>query len=372
MISYPPTNFDHLVDWAVELQQIPAPTFGESKRALHLKNCFEELGIKEVLMDDAGNVLCRIPGGNEAPLLLSAHLDTVHSKEQSLKITRDAFSVTGAGIGDNALGLAALLSMAESILQSGNPPEGDIWFAATVGEEGLGNLKGIRAVAARFEQPPHCTFILEGIGLGQIQQKALGVTRLRIIVETPGGHAWSDFGSPSAVHLLVNLAASIDSIKVPTHPRTTINIGTICGGTTVNTIAPWASMEIDLRSEDAETLTTVVEYVRKKTDLVRQEGVKVTLEEIGSRPSGSIPPEDPFLQFSLATMESVGIPPRMIISSTDASYLIQHHWPVLSFGLTTGSHVHTPEETIDLLPLRIGMELLHRLTSGIWSVHARS
>ena len=370
MNRLPETNFDHLVDWAIELQQIPAPTFSESTRAIHLKSCFEDLGMKEAEIDAAGNVICRIPGGKEKPLLVSAHLDTVHSKEQSLKITQSGFSVSGAGIGDNALGCAALLSLAESIVSSGATPDGDIWFVGTVGEEGLGNLKGIRAMVEQFSTPPHCTFILEGIGLGQLQQKALGVTRLRITVEAPGGHAWSDYGSPSAIHLLVTLAASINTIKIPVHPRTTMNIGTICGGTTINTIAPKATMEIDLRSEEADTLTTLTEYVKKKTDLIRQEGVKVTIEEIGSRPSGSIAARDPFMQYATQIMTGLGVPPHLIISSTDASLLIARKWPVLSFGLTTGSHVHTQDETIDLLPLRIGMEMLHQLVEGIWKVKA--
>ncbi|MEN6571466.1 MAG: M20/M25/M40 family metallo-hydrolase [Anaerolineaceae bacterium] len=369
MNRLPAPDMDQLVEWAIELQQIPAPTFSEGERARHLKGCFEELGISQVELDDAGNVVCKIPGGGASPILLTAHLDTVHSREQSLRISRKPFTITGPGIGDNSLGLAALLALARSILASGGEPDGDVWLAGTVGEEGLGNLKGIKAVIQRFELPPHCTFVLEGIGLGQLQQKALGVTRLRISVETPGGHSWSDYGSPSAINVLVSLAAAINSIKVPVQPRTTLNIGTICGGTAVNTIAPGAAMEIDLRSEDAETLAATVAYVKKKADLVRQEGVKVAVEEIGSRPSGIIPIDDPFLGYAQSISSNLGVPLRMIISSTDASPLIHLGWPVISIGLTTGEHVHTPEETIELLPLRIGMEFLFQMVAGVWQVH---
>lgn len=369
MNPLPAPDMDQLVEWAIEFQQIPAPTFSEGERARHLKSCFEELGVKQVELDGAGNVVCKIPGGIADPLLIAAHLDTVHSKEQSLRITRTPFTITGPGIGDNSLGVAALLALAKSILSANSAPDGDIWLAGTVGEEGLGNLKGIKAAAQRFETPPHCTFILEGIGLGQLQQRALGVTRLRISVETLGGHSWSDYGSPSAINVLVSLAAAINAIKVPVQPRTTLNIGTICGGTAINTIAPGAAMEIDLRSEDAETLDAITAYVKKKMDVVRQEGVKVTVEEIGSRPSGIIPVDDPFLKFAQSISTKLAVPLRMIISSTDASPLIHQGWPVISIGLTTGEHVHTPDETIELLPLRIGMEFLFQMVAGVWQVH---
>lgn len=369
MNRLPSPDMDHLIEWAVQLQQIPAPTFSEGERALLLKKLFDDLGIQKVELDESGNVLCKIPGGKAEPILVTAHLDTVHSKEQPLRVSRSPFTITGPGIGDNSLGLAALLSLAKSILSSVTPLEGDVWLAGTVGEEGLGNLKGIQTVIRCFQVPPHCTFVLEGIGLGQLQQRALGVTRLRISVETPGGHSWSDYGSPSAINILVSLAAAINSIKVPVQPRTTLNIGTICGGTAVNTIAPGAAMEIDLRSEDAETLATITALVKKKADLVRQEGVKVTVEGIGSRPSGVIPADDAFLKFAQGVSSNLGVPTRLIISSTDASPLIAMGWPVISIGLTTGEHVHTPEETIELLPLRIGMEFLFQMVAGIWQVH---
>ncbi len=362
------TEFQQLIEWAIEIQQIPAPTFSESNRAAWLAQCLRDLGIPEVRQDEAGNVLARLPGGTEAPLLITAHMDSVHSVKQNLGIVRTPYTVTGAGIGDNALGVAALVSMAASFTHSGAPPAGDIWFIGTVGEEGLGNLKGIKAIVPNFTTPPHCTIVLEGIGLGQIQQRALGIIRQRITVQSPGGHSWSDYGSPSAIHILVELAASIESIKIPTHPRTSLNIGVIRGGTTINSIAPCAFMEIDLRSEEPETLTTLAGYIKKKTETIQQEGVSVTLEEIGNRPSGSIPANDPFLAFGAKVLVNLGVPPRFIISSTDASYLIHKHWPVLSIGLTTGSHVHTPEETIDLLPLHVGIQQLRQMAAEIWSV----
>jgi len=364
-------EFNQLIDWTIKIQQIAAPTYAESKRAAFLADRFKDLGIEEVKIDETGNVLCRIKGGGGGSLLVAAHLDTVHPLEQDLKVSQTVYSITGAGIGDNSLGDAALLSTAEYFLRSSTPPPGDVWLAGTVGEEGLGNLRGIKAIVPQFETPPLCTIVMEGIGLGQIQQKALGITRLRITVEAPGGHSWSDYGTPSAIHLLVELAASISKLNVPHHPRTSLNIGKIWGGTTINTIAPCAFMEIDLRSEDAATLKTLTDYVRMKTDYIRQEGVHVTIEEIGNRPSGEIPSDDPYLIFGAKILANLGVPPHFIISSTDASYLIQKRWPVLSIGLTTGSHVHTAEETIDLLPLRIGMQQLRLMTSEIWSVKGR-
>lgn len=368
MTHIPQDQIQQLIEWAIELQQIPAPTFSETDRAAHLLSLFHQVGASDVELDECGNVWTRIPGGDKKPVMVTAHLDSVHPLKQSLLIKRSNSQVTGPGIGDNALGLAALVELARFHIKAGIKLPGDLILVATVGEEGLGNLKGMQKVLEKLGGIPHCTIVLEGIGLGQIQQRALGALRYRIQVKTVGGHSWSDYGNPSAIHELVKLATEIQSIPLPSSPRTTMNIGVIRGGTAINAIAQTACMELDLRSEDAQVLMDVASQIKKLVVFLQQTGVETTLEEIGSRPAGSIPSFDPFLHLARKTLLNLGINPRMIISSTDASLLIQKHYPVISIGLTTGSGVHTVDETIDIQPLSTGLKQLYTIVSEVWSV----
>ena len=368
MTHIPESEIKQLVEWAIELQQIPAPTFAEQARALHLVSLFHEAGIKDVEQDDCGNVYAVVRGGSQPPLVVTAHLDTVHPASQSLELLKSTTQVTGPGIGDNSLGLASLIALAQMCISTHFPLPGDLYLVATVCEEGLGNLRGMRRVLQKFGSQPKCTIVIEGIGLGQIQQRALGAMRYRVKVQTPGGHSWSDYGNPSAIHELVKLASELQAIELPTSPRTTLNIGVIRGGTAVNAIAQSACMEVDLRSEDKERLSHLTDLVKKQVDGYQQIGVNISLEEIGSRPAGVIPVSDPYLNLARKVLVNLGINPRMIISSTDASLLIENHLPVISIGLTTGSHVHSVAESIDLSPLSTGLKQVYSLLAEIWTV----
>lgn len=367
MTHIPDEQIKQLVEWAIEIQQIPSPTFSEKTRGQYLCSLFQEAGVKEIERDDTGNVYACIPGSSPRPLLVSAHLDSVHPTSQSLEVKRTPTQIIGPGIGDNALGLAALVDLAKTFANSDVKLPGTLWLVATVCEEGLGNLRGMRKVIEKFDSSSMCTIILEGIGLGQIQQRALGALRYRIEVKTPGGHSWSDFGSPSAIHELVKLAAGLQDLYLPGSPRTTLNIGIIHGGTAVNAIAQTACMEVDLRSEDHETLLNLASQVKHLVKCVQQTGVDVIIEEIGSRPAGGIPSSDIYLNLARKVLLNLGLNPKMIISSTDASLFIQRNEPVISIGLTTGSGVHTVNETIDLQPLSTGLKQLYAIINDIWS-----
>ncbi|MEN8173180.1 MAG: M20/M25/M40 family metallo-hydrolase, partial [Chloroflexota bacterium] len=240
---------------AIEIQQIPAPTFGEGDRAEFIKSRFEAEGIAEVDRDSMGNVYARIPGqGSSRPVILSAHSDTVFSKDTDLSIRRTADKIQGPGIGDNSLGTAGLFSLLWMLQEREISLPGDLWLVANVGEEGLGDLRGMRAVVDRFGSEPLAYIVLEGMSLGQIYHRALGVQRYRIRIQTKGGHSWANYGVPSAVHELAALVTKLTAIKLPRKPRTTLNVGMISGGTSINTIAAEASLELDLRSEDPQAL----------------------------------------------------------------------------------------------------------------------
>ena len=255
---------NRVVDLAVEIQQIPAPTFQEQKRAEFVRDRFESDGLADVCIDDTGNVFARLPGkGTAKPLIVSAHLDTVFPIETNLRSTRGSDLIHGPGLGDNSLGVAALFGLAWSLRDREIPLRGDVWFVANICEEGLGNLRGMKAIVDRFGDNAQAYLILEGLALGHIYHRAVGVKRYRVTARTSGGHSWSDYGQPSAVHELARLVVELASLSLPAHPRTTMNVGKISGGTSVNVIASEASLDLDLRSEGHEALAALVTAVER-------------------------------------------------------------------------------------------------------------
>lgn len=367
----PPVSVPDLVDLCVAVQQIPAPTGDEGMRAEWVAERFAALGLKDVERDRLHNVIGRVPGARRAPaLLVSAHTDTVFGRHVDLSVRRDdgAGRIYGPGIGDNSTGVAALLALAE-IMQSLPTPPVDIWFAANSNEEGLGDLKGMRAVFDRLGDEVGACIVIEGMGLGRIVHRGLGSRRFRIHVEAPGGHSWSDFGAASALHVLVQLAAQLTHLRPPESPRTTFNIGRMGGGTSVNSIAQHAWLELDLRSEDQQALQTMIEQVLaiaqgyQTTKLLRR-GVSVKVETIGDRPPGEIPADHPLVKAAVATLRHAGYEgmPDLRISSTDANIPLHQGIPAVCIGVTEGGNAHRLSEWIQTRPLAQGMRHLLLLT----------
>ncbi|HEY6074551.1 MAG TPA: M20/M25/M40 family metallo-hydrolase, partial [Anaerolineales bacterium] len=246
---------EKLIELAIQIQQIPAPTFSEQERAGFIQARFKEEGLLDVTQDDLGNVLARLPGtGRGLPLAAVAHLDTVFPLGTDLKVKRDTSSIHGPGLGDNSLGVAALFGLVWKLREKNFQPAGDLWLCADVGEEGLGDLCGMRRVVDHFGTGVSGYLIVEGLALGHIYHRAIGVRRYHVTARTAGGHSWSDYGQPSAVHELARLVTQLTSLPVPVQPRTTLNVGVIAGGTTVNTVAAEAWFDLDLRSEDPHGL----------------------------------------------------------------------------------------------------------------------
>jgi tripeptide aminopeptidase len=245
---------------------------------------------------------------------------------------------------------------------------GDLWLVANVCEEGLGDLRGIRAVVDRFGALPLAYIVLEGMALGQVYHRGLGVRRYRLTVRTSGGHSWIDYGQPSAVHELTALSTRITALELPRTPRSTLNIGVISGGSSVNTIAAEAMLELDLRSEGAETLEALAAQVDQIARAAEKPGVSVELEIIGQRPSGEIPPDHPLVKLAQDCLRTVGIEPRLNIGSTDANLPLSRGIPAVTIGLTTGSRAHSVQEFINIEPLEKGMEQLIGLVSRAWEI----
>lgn len=355
---------ERFLDLAMRIQQIPSPTFAEAERVAFLREQFLKEKVFDVQVDSVGNLYARLPGTGELPpLIISAHCDTIFPASTDLSIQRDEETITAPGIGDNAIGLAALFALLWVLRQKHEGKEeqrlpGDLWLIATVGEEGLGDLRGMRAVVERFDAQTLAYLVLEGMALGQIYHRGLGVRRYRITARGPGGHSWSDFGRPSAIHEIARLVSQFVDLPLPSTPRTTLNVGVISGGMAVNAIASEAYIEVDLRSESPVSLSQLVQQVEALIASAHREEMRMVMEVIGDRPAGEIPPHHPLVQLAVCSLEALGIQPVLSAGSTDANIPLSRGLPAICLGLTTGSNAHTLKESIHIRPLAQGLKHL--------------
>mgnify|MGYP001051278178 FL=1 len=357
---------ERVVERAISVQQVPAPTFAESARAALVRRLFAQEGMADVQLDAAGNVLARLPGqGSACPLVVSAHLDTVFPAGTDLTMRRDSAKVYAPGIGDNSLGVAALFALAWELKAGSVALPGDVWLVANVCEEGLGDLLGMNAVVERFGGAVTAYLVLEGMSLGWVYHRGLGVRRYRITTHTAGGHSWVDFGRPSAIHALADVVVRLNSLPLPEQPRTSLNVGLISGGTSVNTIAAQASLELDTRSEGRQALASLAAQVEQVVAQANQpEGVQVSCEVIGERPVGEIPADHPLVQLALTSLQDQGISARLNIGSTDANAPLSRGYPAVTIGLTRGAGAHTVGEFIEIKPLLQGLGQLFNLVEA--------
>jgi acetylornithine deacetylase/succinyl-diaminopimelate desuccinylase-like protein len=353
-----------VIDEAIAIQQIAAPTFDEAARAAFVRDQFAALpGVDHVEVDALHNVYARLPGHDPTrpAIMVSAHTDTVFDADTDLTIQRTAERVTGPGIGDNSLAVAALLTLPDVLRDELLPS--DVWLVANTREEGLGDLGGIRAVIDRLHSRLSQCIVLEGIAYGQIYHSGIAVRRLRISTHSAGGHSWLHYGQPSAIHSLVKIAARITDLHVPHVPRTSFNIGLIEGGRSVNSIASDASLTLDMRSEDAHALAALEREVRERC--IGHVDCAVDIEVVGDRPGGSIPVTHPMVQWARQAVEATGAIPAYRAGSTDANWPLAHGIPALTIGITTGGNAHRMDEFIDLAPIGSGLLQLALLTMAV-------
>jgi acetylornithine deacetylase/succinyl-diaminopimelate desuccinylase-like protein len=372
-------TIQRIIDLAIQIQQIPAPTFHESKRAEFLRELFDREGLKEVAMDKVGNVYGLLSNvanpttgsksverSNVKPLVVSAHLDTVFPFEMDLSVRRETGLLYGIGIGDNSMGVAALIGLIWLIREREIKLKGDIWFVANVCEEGLGDLRGMKAIIERFGENVLAYLVLEGMALGHIYHRAVGVKRYRIVARTKGGHSWSDYGQLSAIHELSKLVVRLTSLELPKEPRTTMNVGKISGGTSVNVIAPEASLELDLRSEGQAALERLIASVENLILEARLPGLTLKSEVIGERPAGELSPNHPLIQLAGDCVREQGLEAILTTGSTDANIPLSKGFPALVLGITTGGGAHTMHEFIKTVPVVQGMEQLVSFVEKVW------
>lgn len=354
-----------VLEQAIAIQQIPAPTFDEARRGEFVRDQFLSAGLIAVERDELGNVYACRPGGGGPALLVSAHLDTVFPAGTDLAIRRENGRIVGPGIGDNSLGVAGLFGLAWALEAAHVELPGDIWLAANVGEEGLGDLRGMRSVLDRLGEKIAAAIVLEGMALGRVYHRGIGVRRYRITTRAEGGHSWLHFGRPSAIHTLVRLGARLTDLILPESPRTTFNLGVISGGTSVNTIAREASLLLDLRSEAPEVLRALARRVEEIVASFHQPGAPVTAEVIGDRPVGAIAGDHPLVRLAVGALEAAGVREYSLeAGSTDANEPLSRGLPAVCIGLTKGGHAHRPDEFIETEPLAGGLRQLLALVVG--------
>ena len=355
-------------DEQARLTEIPAPPFHEEQRAAAVKVLLAAVGL-DVQIDKTGNVIGELRGASDKEIVvLSAHLDTVFPPGTAVKVQREAGRMIAPGISDNGTGLAALVAIARAMHEARIKPQRTILFVADVGEEGEGNLRGMRALVDTYRGKLSAVIILDGSGTDHVTTKALASRRLEVIVTGPGGHSWSDFGIPNPINALVRASVRFINTRVPVSPRTTYNIGEIEGGTSVNSIPHEAHMKVDTRSESEEELTrleaalrdAVAAGVRDELESSRDRSKgkldwKVNL--LGSRPGGELRADSPLLAALRYADSFVGNESRVERASTDANVPLSLGIDALALGAGgNGGGAHSLQEWYDPSGRELGLQ----------------
>lgn len=350
-----------VLSWQRAIAQIPAPTGEEGARARYLQRQLEIIGVDDLRIDGMGNVVGVLEGARRGPrILLSAHMDTVFPLGTPLASREEGVRFVGPGIHDNARGLAVLLGVAEALARGREVLRGSVVFAGTVGEEGLGDLRGMRALFEPGGAGDGVAAVInvDGPGMERIVNRALGSRRYRVTYRGPGGHSWNDFGLVNPANALGRAIARLVELPLPDAPRTSLNVGRLGGGTSVNAIPQEAWMELDLRSVDRRSLRAldkqamdalVAALHEERRAHGDEEGrLDLDVELVGERPAGALPPSAPLVRAARAVTRSLGVEPVLAESSTDANVPLARGVPAISLGGGgRGGRGHTLEEWFD-------------------------
>ncbi len=355
-------TLDDMVEETLHLCRIPGPTFDEAERAAYAETRMRAIGLDDVQVDDIYNVTGVIEGNGEGPTtLVAAHIDTVFPRGTPLDVRRTPNRLYGPSIGDNSVAVTGMLQVAQGIRRLDESLPGRIIFAANVGEEGLGNLCGIHALLEKWHGSVDTVLAVEGHGVDEIRNAGIGSTRLEITFEGEGGHSWGAFGTPSAIHAMGSAIHKISRLKMSQQPKTSFNVGLVEGGESINTIAPRATMLLDLRSVDPVYLQRLEHRVTRIFETVAQDtGIRIESRTVGQRPAATLDIDHPLCQQMQGIRQQLRLRQATFsASSTDANLPLSQGIPALCLGMTRGGLAHTVREYIDIPPILLGLKQLY-------------
>ncbi|HXN99440.1 MAG TPA: M20/M25/M40 family metallo-hydrolase [Candidatus Acidoferrales bacterium] len=365
-----------VTDQQIRLTEIPAPEFNEARRGEFLKSLFEVAGL-QVRTDKIGNVIAERPGTDaKSVILIVAHLDTVFPASADVRVKRDAGRLNAPGIADNGAGLAALVGLARALSESRIRTTKTIVLAGDVGEEGEGNLRGIRALVESYGSRLAAVIAVDGASIEHITTQGIASQRAEVTISGAGGHSWSDFGAPNPITALARAIVKFSSVAVPEDPRSSFNFGVIEGGTSVNSIPASAAVKVDLRSEQEAQVKIMEAALRDAVDSgireemsaarVNNDALKATVRSLGSRPAGKLPDDSPLLETLRNVDTFLGNRSRLERSSTDANIPLSLGIPAVSIGGGgKGGGSHTLAEWYDATGRAMGLKRLFLLTVAL-------
>jgi acetylornithine deacetylase/succinyl-diaminopimelate desuccinylase-like protein len=386
------TGEPQTIDDQVRICEVPAPSFKERARGELLRQTFERLGLRNVQVDAAGNVRGDRPGAASRPrIVISAHLDTVFPEGTDVKVKREGTILRGPGIGDDCRGLAVLVGIVRAMRQANVQTTGSITFVATVGEEGLGDLRGVRVLfgvaepddrrsaSARGSAPGRSADIdrfvsIDGTGLG-ITNVGVGSIRYRVTFKGPGGHSFSAFGLPNPIGAMGRAIAKVGEFQVPSSPKTTFNVGRVGGGTSINSIPSDAWMEVDMRSPDSPALSALEARFLRAVDAATAEEnerwrmaqtVTAVKERVGYRPAAATPADSVIVRTAEAVHKALGLPFTLNESSTDSNIPMSLGIPAITIGGGgRGLAAHSDHESFDTSDSWLGTQRALLLTIAL-------
>ena len=360
-----------LRDWQLEVAAIPAPPFAEGQRAEWLRSRFNEIGLQNVQVDAVGNVLgVRAGSDPDARMVaVTAHLDTVFAPGTPLNVRREGDRLYGPGISDNGAGIVGLLALACALQSANVPHSAGLLFIGNVGEEGEGDLRGMRHIFCEscWKDRIAFTVVLDGAATDTIVTQALGSRRFQVTITGPGGHSWSDFGAPNPIVVLSRAIAWFSRTELPAEPKISTNVGVISGGTSVNSIPESASMRVDIRSASAEEIDRVERALREAVAQAAAEypkrarngskGIGYDIQLIGCRPAAELDPGARILQVIRAVDAHLGNRARLHRASTDANIPLSLGREAISIGAGgCGGGAHTLQEWYDPAERDVGLK----------------
>jgi len=367
------------LDNQAEICEIAAPPFQEQERAEEYRRRLAELGLEKVRIDAEGNVIGERPGVGDGPtIVLSAHLDTVFPAGTDVEVTRQGDLLTGPGIGDDCRGLTVVLAVVRAMQEVDLETEGTVIFVATVGEEGIGDLRGVKHLfREELEDRVDYFMSIDGTGLG-VTHRAVGSHRYEVTYTGPGGHSYGAFGMPNPIHALGRAIAKIADFQTPRQPKVTFSVGLVEGGTSVNSIAYSTTMTVDMRSESVEELGEIDSRFREAIQAALDEEnsrwesdvqLEYEIVSIGVRPAGQTPADSPIVRAALQVAEVLGFESGLGGGSTDSNIPISMGIPAITVGGGgRGLGGHSLQESFQTTDSYLGSQRAFLLTLALAGV----